>query len=167
MPQNGATNPTGSIPTLFYTPAINTGHMTFLTGSRFETAPSAAAGARLGDGNHRTRGSHDDGSAPFARIAPPHARRRQGLRCTWVRRRSARSQRHGTGMVCAGGGEQSPSLVRDPGIPFLRSRPAALQSRRAQELSRSAVAPTFPRALRLPGLTLTAPSTAACSTRSG
>ena len=51
--------------------------------------------------------------------------------------------------------------------PVSSSRPAVLQSRRAQELSRLAVAPTFPRALRLPGHTLTAPSTAAHSIRLG
>jgi hypothetical protein len=50
--------------------------------------------------------------------------------------------------------------------PVSSSRPAVLQSRRAQELSRLAVAPTFPSALRLPGHTLTAPSTAARSMRS-
>jgi hypothetical protein len=52
-------------------------------------------------------------------------------------------------------------------IPFLRPDPQYLQSRRAQELSRLAVAPTFPRALDLPGHTLTALSTAAHSMRSG
>src|SRR6266481_6190192 len=35
--------------------------------------------------------------------------------------------------------------------PVSSPRPAVLQSRRAQELSRLAVAPTFPRALPLPG----------------
>ncbi len=40
-----------------------------------------------------------------------------------------------------------------PGNPVSSPRPAALQSRRAQELSRLAVAPTFPRALDLPGHT--------------
>jgi hypothetical protein len=53
------------------------------------------------------------------------------------------------------------------GKPVSSSRPAVLQSRRAQELSRLAVAPTFPRALRLPGHTLTAPSTLARSMGSG
>jgi hypothetical protein len=52
-------------------------------------------------------------------------------------------------------------------IPFLRPDPQYLQSRRAQELSRLAVALTFPRALDLPGHTLTALSTAAHSMRSG
>jgi hypothetical protein len=52
-------------------------------------------------------------------------------------------------------------------IPFLRPDPQYLQSRRAQELSRLAVALTFPRALNLPGHTLTALSTAAHSMRSG
>src|ERR1700675_4251689 len=51
--------------------------------------------------------------------------------------------------------------------PVSSPRPAALQSRRAQELSRLAVAPAFPRALRLPGHTFTAPSTGARSMRSG
>src|SRR5260370_827408 len=51
--------------------------------------------------------------------------------------------------------------------PVSSPRPAVLQSRRAQELSRLAVAPTFPRALPLPGHTLTALSTAAHSMRSG
>src|SRR5260370_39643794 len=46
-------------------------------------------------------------------------------------------------------------------------RPAVLQSRRAQELSTLAVAPTFPRALDLPGHPLTALSPAAHSMRSG
>ena len=41
------------------------------------------------------------------------------------------------------------------------SRPAVLQSRRAQELSRLAVAPTLRRAPPSPGHTLTAPSTMA------
>src|SRR6266446_2980584 len=54
-----------------------------------------------------------------------------------------------------------------PGNPVSSPRPAVLQSRRAQELSRLAVAPTFPRALDLPGHTLTALSTAAHSMRSG
>src|SRR5258706_3378856 len=40
-----------------------------------------------------------------------------------------------------------------PGNPVSSPRPAALQSRRAQELSRLAVAPTSPRALDLPGHT--------------
>src|SRR5216684_8874143 len=39
--------------------------------------------------------------------------------------------------------------------PVSSPRPTVLQSRRAQELSRLAVAPTFPRALHLPGHTLT------------
>jgi hypothetical protein len=52
-------------------------------------------------------------------------------------------------------------------IPFLRPDPQYLQSRRAQELSKLAVALTFPRALDLPGHTLTALSTAAHSMRSG
>src|SRR5258708_36973681 len=51
--------------------------------------------------------------------------------------------------------------------PVSSPRPAVLQSRRAQELSRLAVAPTFPRALDLPGHILTALSTAAHSMRSG
>jgi hypothetical protein len=34
---------------------------------------------RLGDWNYRTRGSRDNGGAPFAGIAPSHAGRRQGL----------------------------------------------------------------------------------------
>src|SRR6266404_5692328 len=51
--------------------------------------------------------------------------------------------------------------------PVSSPRPAVLQSRRAQELSRLAVAPTFPRALPLPGHTLTASSTTARSVRSG
>src|SRR5260370_9072830 len=51
--------------------------------------------------------------------------------------------------------------------PVSSPRPAVLQSRRAQELSRLAVAPTFPRPLPLPGHTLTALSTAAHSMRSG
>jgi hypothetical protein len=51
--------------------------------------------------------------------------------------------------------------------PVSSPRPAVLQSRRAQELSRLAVALTFPRALPLPGHTLTALSTAAHSMRSG
>ena len=45
--------------------------------------------------------------------------------------------------------------------PVSSPRPTVLQGRRAQELSRLAVAPTFPSALPLPGHTLTAPSTAA------
>src|SRR5262249_51525283 len=51
--------------------------------------------------------------------------------------------------------------------PVSSPRPANLQSQRAQERSRLAVAPTFPSALRLPGHTLTAPSTVARSMRSG
>src|ERR1700686_3796567 len=51
--------------------------------------------------------------------------------------------------------------------PVSSPRPAVLQSRRAQELSRLAVAPTFPHTLPLPGHTLTALSTAAHSMRPG
>ena len=51
--------------------------------------------------------------------------------------------------------------------PVSSPRPAVLQSRRAQELSRLAVAPTFPHAPPLPGHTLTALSTTAHSMRSG
>src|SRR6266446_1065163 len=51
--------------------------------------------------------------------------------------------------------------------PVSSPRPAVLQSRRAQELSRLAVALTFPRALPLPGHTLAASSTTARSVRSG
>src|SRR5207344_2233541 len=51
--------------------------------------------------------------------------------------------------------------------PVSSPRPAILQSRRAQELSRLAVAPTFPHAPPLPGHTLTALSTTAHSMRSG
>jgi hypothetical protein len=54
-----------------------------------------------------------------------------------------------------------------PANPVSSPRPAVLQSRRAQELSRLAVTPTFPQALDLPGHTLTALSTAAHSMRSG
>src|SRR6516225_1155913 len=46
---------------------------------------------------------------------------------------------------------------------FLRPDPQYCKVGRAQELSRLAVALTFPRALRLPGHTLTAPSTVARS----
>src|SRR5262245_31284453 len=34
---------------------------------------------------------HDDCGTPFARIEPSHAGRRQGLRCSWLRRRSPHS----------------------------------------------------------------------------
>jgi transposase len=66
-------------------------------GNATDREPPRAGGrgrARLGNRNHRTRGSRGDGGAPFARIAPPHAGRRQGLRCARVRRRPARPQRH-------------------------------------------------------------------------
>jgi hypothetical protein len=59
---------------------------------------------RLGDWNYRTRGSRDDGSAPFAGIASSHARRRQGLRCTRVRRRFARPHRWASRKVAGGSG---------------------------------------------------------------
>ena len=52
------------------------------------------------------------------------------------------------------------SLVSSP-------RPAVLQSRRAQELSRLAVTPTLRHTLVLPGHTLTASSTTARLVRSG
>src|SRR5580700_6462130 len=51
--------------------------------------------------------------------------------------------------------------------PVSSPRPAVLQSRRAQELSRLAVAPTLRHAPPLPGHTLTAPSTTARLVRSG
>jgi hypothetical protein len=54
-----------------------------------------------------------------------------------------------------------------PGVRFLRPDPQVLQSRRAQELSRLAVAPTLRHALVLPGHTLTASSTTARLVRSG
>jgi hypothetical protein len=44
-----------------------------------------------------------------------------------------------------------PARTKRPGTTVSSPRPSVLQSRRAQELSRLAVAPTFPRALRLPG----------------
>src|SRR6267154_3995243 len=51
--------------------------------------------------------------------------------------------------------------------PVSSPRPAVLQSRRAQELSRLAVAPTLRRTPPLPGHTLTASSTTAPLVRSG
>src|SRR6266849_9595670 len=51
--------------------------------------------------------------------------------------------------------------------PVSSSRPAAAPGRRAQELSRLAVAPTFRHASPLPGHTLTASSTTARLVRSG
>jgi transposase len=48
----------------------------------------------LATGTIEREGSHDDGGASFAGIAPSHPRRRQGLRCARVRRRFARPQRH-------------------------------------------------------------------------
>ena len=51
--------------------------------------------------------------------------------------------------------------------PVSSPRPAVLQSRRAQELSRLAVAPTLRRTPALPGHTLTASSTTARLMRSG
>src|SRR6266849_165045 len=51
--------------------------------------------------------------------------------------------------------------------PVSSSRPAAAPGRRAQELSRLAVAPTFRHASPLPGHTLTASSTTARSVRVG
>ena len=51
--------------------------------------------------------------------------------------------------------------------PVSSPRPAGLQSRRAQELSRLAVAPTLRRTPALPGHTLTASSTTARLMRSG
>ena len=51
--------------------------------------------------------------------------------------------------------------------PVSSPRPAVLQSRRAQELSRLAVTPTLRHTLVLPGHTLTASSTTARLVRSG
>jgi len=51
--------------------------------------------------------------------------------------------------------------------PVSSPRPAVSQSRRAQELSRLAVAPTLRHTVALPGHTLTASSTTACLMRSG
>jgi hypothetical protein len=51
--------------------------------------------------------------------------------------------------------------------PVSSPRPAVLQSRRAQEVSRLAVAPTLRHTLALPGHTLTASSTTARLVRSG
>src|SRR5258708_18885659 len=57
--------------------------------------------------------------------------------------------------------------VRYQSRDYAMSRPARSQCRRAQELSRLAVAPTFRHASPLPGHTLTASSTTARSVRSG
>jgi hypothetical protein len=54
-----------------------------------------------------------------------------------------------------------------PGAGFFAPTPAVLQSRRAQELPRLAVAPTLRHTLALPGHTLTASSTTARLVRSG